>query len=303
MPGTPYREDAPALLLRLVLGTIMGLLLGVVLVVARWALSDKLQSEAHVRRALGDIPLLAAIPQARAAVTGSPAVCEGFREAFRHLRTRIYCDGPVSDKIVVVSSPGAGDGKTSCVIALAAALAMDGKRVLVIEADMHRPSLDRRLPVRPCGGLADLLTGRETWSEVVASMPVGGGRSVDVIAAGESRSDSSELLSGPGFAAVLDRGRSQYDLVLVDSPPFPLLSDALVLAVQAGRVISVLRLGYTARQAAAAHLEGLAVVSARRGVIVNDAGAATVGYRRRAPAVPAPDPRVAKAPRANAPAA
>jgi hypothetical protein len=77
----------------------------------------------------------------------------------------------------------------------------------------------------------------------------------------------------------------------------------LVLALQAGRVISVLRLGHTAHQAAAAHLEGLAVVSARRGVIVNDAVGATVGYRRRAPAVPAPGPRVAKAPRANAPAA
>jgi tyrosine-protein kinase Etk/Wzc len=304
-PPTPHREDSPALLLRLVLGTLMGLVLGVLVVVARWALSGKLQSEGQARHTVGELPVLATIPGARTA-TGTFAPSPAFTEAFRHLRTRLYGDGPETNKVVVVTSPGAGDGKTLCVMSLATALVRDGKRVLVIEADMHRPTLDEMLPIRPCGGLADLLAGQEAWLDVVTSLPVENGvkdRSVDVIAAGEIRPDSSELLSGPSFAAVLDRARLLYDVVLIDSPPFPLLSDALVLSLQAGRVLSVVRLGHTGRRAAEEHLHGLAIVSARHGVVVNDADAVTVSYWPRQAEAPRPRPLLAKPSRARAPAA
>jgi tyrosine-protein kinase Etk/Wzc len=323
-PPIPYREDSPMLLLRLVLGSFMGLLLGMVVVVLRWALSARLQSDKQVRRVLGKLPLLATVPhddrrakRATAArggrgrpgqATGGPGVASGaspgFAEAFRHLRTRVYCDGAVANNVVVVTSAGPGDGKTTCVISLAAALAADGKRVLVIEADLHRPSLGELLPVKRGAGLGDLLTGEATWSDVVTSAPVGN-RAFDVIAARAVRRDSAELLAGPRFAEILDRARSQYDFVLIDSPPFPLLSDALILSLQAGRLISVLRLGTTGRRAAEEHLQGLAVATARHGVIINDAvadGPAGAYYQRSVPlrAIPLLIP---KAGRARAPAA
>jgi tyrosine-protein kinase Etk/Wzc len=322
-PEAPRLEESPALVLRVVLGTLLGLLLGMVLVVLRWTLSPRLQTDRQVQQAFGELPLLAAIPRddllarktARSArektgqrgpdhsslaLDASPA----FAEAFRHLRTSIYCDGALASKVVVVTSAGAGDGKTLCTISLAAALVIDGKRVLVIEADMHRPSLRQLLPVGSSGDLADLLTGERRWLDVVASVPVGNG-SFDVIAADAVRSDSAELLSGTRFAEVLDHARSQYDFVLIDSPPFPLLSDALVLSLRADRVISVVRLGNTARLAAEKHLQGLAVVTARRGVVVNDADAdaAAAAYYQPGAAGRASHPLIPNADRARAPAA
>jgi tyrosine-protein kinase Etk/Wzc len=326
-PQTPYREDSPRLGIRLVLGAFMGLLLGVVVVLLRWTLSTRLQSHAQVGRLTGDLPLLATIPHddhrarlaARAALAGGRKPALGgpravfggspvFAEAFRHLRTRIYCDGALAgaaaSTVMVITSPGAGDGKTMCVISLATALALDGKRVLVIEADLHRPSLGQLLPVRQCGGLADLLTGDESLSDVVTSVPMGS-RSFDVIAAQTVRADSAELLSGPRFAEILGQARSGYDFVLIDSPPFPLLSDALILSLQAGWVLSVLRLRHGGRTAAERHLQGLAVVSARRGIIVNDADtdAADAAYYQPGPAARRPLPLIVKVGRARAPAA
>ncbi|MEA2699033.1 MAG: tyrosine-protein kinase Etk/Wzc [Myxococcales bacterium] len=304
-PETPYREDAPVLTLRLVLGALMGLLLGVVVVVLRWALSGQFQSDKQVRRALGQIPLWAAIPHddLRKRKGASPA----FAEAFRHLRTSLYCDGAgagaVGNKVVVVTSPSAGDGKTLCTISLATALATDGKRVLVIEADMHRPSLRALLPIHPGGDLADLLTGRRSWFDVITTVPVGN-RGFDVIAAHAVHLDSTELLSSPRFAEILDYARSRYDFVLIDSPPFPLLSDALILSLQAGRVISVLRLGNTTRAAAERHLQGLAVANARHGAVVNDADAdAAVDAYYQPSATRASRPDISKDQRASAPAA
>jgi capsular exopolysaccharide synthesis family protein len=300
-------------------------------VVLRWVLSSKFQSDRQVRRAVGPLPLWAAIPHddllaKRAFRTAAPpAFAPGsspaFAEAFRHLRTSLYCDAAqdcggdgggggdgdraraVANKIVVVTSPGAGDGKTLCTISLAAALATDGKRVLVVEADMHRPSLGALLPIRPRGELAELLAGRQSWFDVVTAVPVGK-RSFDVIAGRSVHADSAELLSSPRFAEILDHATSRYDFVLIDSPPFPLLSDALILSMQAGRVISVLRLGNTTRHAAEKHLHGLAVATARHGVIINDAvadSAVDAYYQPRHARIFRPD--ISKDQRASAPAA
>ena len=98
---TPYREDSPALMLRLVLGALMGLLVGTIVVVLRWALSPNLQSDRQLAHLLGDLPMLAAIPRNVApAREGSDApdvafvTSSGFAEAFRHLRTNLYGTGP-----------------------------------------------------------------------------------------------------------------------------------------------------------------------------------------------------------------
>ncbi|HXI59040.1 MAG TPA: GNVR domain-containing protein, partial [Polyangia bacterium] len=244
MPETPYREDSPALTLRLVLGALMGFVLGMLVVILRWVLSPRLQSERQVRRLLGQLPLLAAIPhhdsrprkglrQVPLGFAGGTAFAFGsapaFAEAFRHLRTGLYCAGAVANKVVVITSPSPGDGKTLCTVSLAAALVTDGKRVLVIEADMHRPALRALLAIHPRGELADLLTGRHSWFDVVTAVPVGKG-SFDLLAAQAVQPDSAELLSSSRFTEILDYARSRYDFVLVDSPPFPLLSDGLILS-------------------------------------------------------------------------
>ena len=267
-PETPHREEAPALLLRVVLAGLLGLSLGVVAVIARWVLSRNIQSEHQARRALGERRIMAAIPQqppGAGALQPAPALAE----AFRHLRTGLYQDGP-GGQVVVITSPSAGDGKTLCTLSLASALAADGKRVLVLEADMHRPSMARLLDLPRGGDLGDLLTGRQTWLGVVQSPPVNN-TSFEIVPVHTPCPDSAELLSGRRFSELLAHVRTVYDFVLLDTPPFPVLSDALILSLRADRVLSVIRLGNTSRQATEKHLQGLAASPARHGVIVNGA--------------------------------
>ena len=283
-PATPLRERSPALLFRLTLGALLGLLLGGVVVIGRWALSPRIQSETQALRALGELRVLAAIPEQQVPAGKAPHTAPAVAEAFRHLRTSIYCDSAGLNQVVVITSPSPGDGKTLCTLALASALTADGKRVLLIEADMHRPTLGKLLGLRPGAELGDLLAGRQSWPDVVSSVPVGGA-CFDVVPVHTPCADSAELLSGQRFTEMLALARTAYDFVLVDSPPFPLLSDALILSLQADRVLSVLRLGNTARPAAQKHLQGLAAATARHGVIVNGAvadAAAQAYYQQNA---------------------
>ncbi len=282
-PETPHREETPALLLRMVLAGLLGLSLGVVAVIARWVLSTNIESEHQARRALGERRIMAAIPQqppGAGALQPAPALAE----AFRHLRTGLYQDGP-GGQVVVITSPSAGDGKTLCTLSLASALAADGKRVLVLEADMHRPSMARLLDLPRGGDLGDLLAGRQTWLGVVQSPPVNN-TSFEIVPVHTPCPDSAELLSGRRFSELLAHVRTVYDFVLLDTPPFPVLSDALILSLRADRVLSVIRLGNTSRQATEKHLQGLAASPARHGVIVNgaDTDQAAQAYYQQSPA-------------------
>ena len=148
---------------------------------------------------------------------------------------------------MLVTSPCSGDGKTLCTVSLAAALVADGKRVLVVEADMHKPSLGALFGFDPPAGLADLLTGRSVWADVVVSVPSGTG-AFDVIASPVPQLDSTELLSNSRFAELIRYARSEYEFVLIDSPPFPLVADTLILARYADQALSVLRFGNTGAQ-------------------------------------------------------
>jgi tyrosine-protein kinase Etk/Wzc len=155
LPQVPTREHSPKLLLRLLLG-FAGLLLGVGWVVVRNLFGGALQSEADAQRILGAQPILGSVPRQRASkgfgvapewfhVFDLPAadVSSGFLEAFRGLRANLYRWGSAPGKqgrVVLLTSPKPGDGKTTCANWLAAALAADGRTVLLIDADLRKPA-------------------------------------------------------------------------------------------------------------------------------------------------------------------
>ncbi len=97
----------------------------------------------------------------------------------------------------------------------------------------------------------------------------------DVIPAGAPDAGAAELLSGPSFVSLVSYLRRSYDFVIVDSPPFPLVVDALVVASYADFVLSVLRVGNSARDAAQAHLQRFVAMGVRHAVIVNGVRAPT----------------------------
>lgn len=283
-PQAPYREDSPKLLLRLASAP-LGLLLGVVLVLGRTFFAGTFQSEADARAAAGQVPVFAAVPRRQRRrgerrgligpgsfdVVGDDLTCS-FTEAFRTLRARLYqSGGNGAARAILITSPNEGDGKTTCALGLAALLAADGKRVLVIDADLrrtnHPPAADadeRNVP-----GLCDVLRGEHDWVDAVRTVKAGAGQFYVV---GSGGTGPAELLSSRRMAELIDDARGRCDFVLVDAPSFPAVSDGLVLSSLVDSVLSVVRLGNTRRKLALEHLRGLTSPGRPLALVVNDVG-------------------------------
>jgi receptor protein-tyrosine kinase len=177
-------------------------------------------------------------------------------EAFRMLRARLmYFNVARARHRIVVTSPGQGDGKTTVAWYLAAAAAESGLNVLVLEADLRRPTLAELKGLREQPGLAEYLTGGAPLDEVtrtivVRNPPSGDDQaSVDVIVAGLVPPNPIELLESQQMVDLLAVLSERYDLVVVDTPPAVIVSDALPLMRQADGIVAVTRIGVTQRRA------------------------------------------------------
>jgi polysaccharide biosynthesis transport protein len=134
-------------------------------------------------------------------------------------------------RVVAITSPGTNDGKTLTSINLAAALARGpGARVLLVDADLRRPSVASRLGMSEDGvGLATALAdGAGTLRDM--ARPVDGVPGLFVVPAGTAPHDVHELLRSPRFSPLLDDARSAYDFVVLDTPPLVPVCDAAVLS-------------------------------------------------------------------------
>ena len=283
-PRIPTREDSPSLPVRLAMGLVFGLFVGLAAAVIRWATRETFQTDADVRRDLGPLPIFASVPRHQSARNGltiggdrtapvaQPAgyPSSPFAEAFRHLRTNIYySDASRSSRVLLITSPCPGDGKTVCTLQLASALSADGKRVLVIEADLRRPSHHLFLKQKSEPGLGDL-----SVNDHIVRAIHGWFGTFDSILAGAPSDRPAELLSSASFGELIRQARNVYDFVLIDSPPFPLVSDALIVAMHVDRVLSVVRPGNTRRTVAREHLQRLSAASRLHSVVINDTSAA-----------------------------
>ena len=312
-PQPPHHEDSPKLLLRLASAP-LGLLLGVALVLARSLFASTVQSEADARSALGATPLLAAVPRRlrrrgeRKGVVGPGSFdvvgsdqSSPFTEAFRTLRTKLYRSHKSdTGRALLITSPADGDGKTTCALALAALLAADGKRVLVIDADLRRANQSSYFDEsqRAPAGLCEVLRGEEEWGNVVVPIETGVGKFYALPAGGIA---PAELLSGKRMFELLEDAKKRCDFVLLDAPSFPAVSDALVLSELVDTVLSVVRIGHTPRKAAFEHVRALSGARAAQAVVLNDvgqsAGSKVERSRRAVDAVAEPGPRAPLAPR------
>ncbi len=273
-PDVSLRESSPRLALRLASAP-LGVLLGIFLVMGMRVFGPQFQSSRDVQRAVGSLPVFAQIP--RLASTGStlpiiedPQNCEHgatFVESFRALRANLYrAAAREGGTCVLLTSPNERDGKTTCVLALASMLAADQKSVLVIDANVRQPRYARFLSK----ARSSLLPGSAIpgWLDRRMTVPVRGG-GFNVLFCGEGA--PPEHLSNGLFAGFLQRMKHDYDFVLLDSSPYPQVTDSLVLAGLSDVCISVLRVKNTDRRQAAAHLHGLSShESLALGVIIND---------------------------------
>lgn len=282
VPTVPYKPNIP---MNLALGGLVGLMLGVASVFVAEQVDDRIQSPREVEGFVG-LEVLAAVPR----LSGAAKAGEGpvlldeeaplpELEAFRTLRAELVTrlEGVAGGRVVAVLSPNAGEGKSTVTANLARVLAMEGRRVLVLDADLRRPS-QRRLIGGPEGsGLEEVLRGEAKFEEAVQASRLGG---VDVLGAREGMRGAAELAGAPAFEAALRAARERYDFVLIDSAPVNEVSESSLVARRADGALLVVRQGRTGRGAAQAARKRLAGMGAPVvGAVLNGAsGASGYGY-------------------------
>lgn len=281
-PEVSFREDSPKLLLRLASGP-LGLLLGALLVLLRSFFAGSFQSESDVRAVLEGVPVYATVPRRgkarRGRSHGVAAVLEtmerepnwSFAEAFRMLRAHLYRQfGPGPGKALLISSPNEGDGKTTCALALAASLARDGKRVLLIDTDLRKPHYTPlHDSTRPEAGLRDVLLGQRNWLDLLRPVTVAGQQ---FFVLGSGGTAATELLSSTRMSELLKEARNYCDFVLLDTPSFPRASEALTLASAVDGALSVVCLENSSRKLALEHVRALGAVVPALCVVINESG-------------------------------
>jgi len=144
------------------------------------------------------------------------------------------------DRVILMTSPRSLTGKTSVSVLLAKSLSLIGKKVLLVEADLHRPALAGRLALDPTSeGLASLLVDQISDDEAIRRPE---GMQFDVVTVGEWPDHfTPEVLANGVFSSCLDRWRNEYDIILLDGPPALMMADARILAGQADCILMVLR--------------------------------------------------------------
>jgi capsular exopolysaccharide synthesis family protein len=235
-------------------------------------LRRKVHSPADIEQRLG-LPVLAMVPpapadEANSAVGMSPLP----GEAFRRLRANVMLacgDDEEPGKVLVVTSAAPGEGKSFVSSHLALALAAVDQRVALIDADLRRPRLHTVFDRQRAPGLSDVLLGRRSTAEVLR--PVGQ-QGLVIVPSGLPSTKAAELLSYQSFRTFIDELRSDFDWIIIDSPPVMAVADAAVLSRDATAMLFVTSAEQTSLEAAEAALNELGAVGARLlGAVLNRA--------------------------------
>ncbi|HZW93818.1 MAG TPA: polysaccharide biosynthesis tyrosine autokinase [Candidatus Eremiobacteraceae bacterium] len=190
-------------------------------------------------------------------------------ESYRALRTSLLLSNlGAPPKVIMITSALPQEGKTTTSINCAVVLAQKGVRVLLIDADLRRPSIHKTLGIGPRSGLSNVLTGSATLQQAIVRSSVL--PNLSVLPAGTPPPNPAELLASANMRDVLEELRGQYDHIVVDTPPALSVTDAVVLSPRADAIVLVIRSGQTTKQALRRSRDILMQVNAKvSGVLLN----------------------------------
>jgi capsular exopolysaccharide synthesis family protein len=279
----PDEPSSPKVPMNLGIGLIVGLLLGLGIAVLRHLLDTKIRNENDVGLVTGS-PILGVVaydqevPSHPVILRDEPQAAPS--EAVRRLRTNLqFIDVANRPKSIVVSSSIPAEGKTTIAINLAVSLADTGARVILIDADLRRPSIAEYLGIEGQVGLTTVLIGRADVKDVVQPF---GTSSLDLLPAGQVPPNPSELLGSAAMASLLERLSAAYDMVLLDSPPLLPVTDAVVLSKMAGGAVVIVGADRIHRPQLQQSLDSLETAGAHLfGIVMNKIArreAAAYGY-------------------------
>ena len=191
------------------------------------------------------------------------------KEAYKALRTNlIFSLTETGGKVILITSSGAAEGKSTSCLNLAITFADMGAKVCVVDCDLRKPSISRLCEEKGSPGLSNVLVNLNKLPEVIRKSKY---NNMDVIYSGEIPPNPAELLSSNKMEEVLRELAQQYDYVFVDTPPVNVATDASLLAVKANGVLLVVRQGKTTNDELAEAIQQLEFVKARIiGMLFND---------------------------------
>jgi tyrosine-protein kinase Etk/Wzc len=252
-PGVPVK---PKKALILSAAVILGLIAGTGFVFLRRNMFKGIDDPDHIERAF-HLPVFGLVPlSAEQGVLEASFLRGGERlrsvlanarpkdvtvESLRSLRTSMqFTLLDAKNRIVMLTGPMAGVGKSFLTVNLAVLLANSGKRVLMIDGDMRRGVLERYLGGAPDNGLSELLSGQISLEEAIRSSQVDG---LSFISCGRRPPNPSELLMSPRLPQYLEGLAKRYDVIMIDTPPVLAVTDASIIGAYAGSTFFVMRSG------------------------------------------------------------
>jgi capsular exopolysaccharide synthesis family protein len=283
--AVPTSPSSPKVSRNTILGAVLGLLfgLGIAFLLERF---DRRIREPKDLETIYGLPLLGVVPESsalsrssRSGKSGGGVLPAGEAEAFHLIRAHLrYFNVDRQLHTLLVASAAPGDGKTTIARHLAAAAARMGSRVLLLEADLRRPTIAQQLEISSGPGLADVLIGAASLTEATQEVDIEPssaadrrGRVLDVLVAGAAvPPNPGELIESHAMETLLQRLKSEYDLVVVDTPPLTAVSDSFPLLSKVDGVLIVGRVGRNRRDVAERLHETLAGAGAPLlGVVAN----------------------------------
>lgn len=274
--GIPAAEPSSPQAARILgIALVVGVMLGTGTALVRDWTDHRVRSADEILAILG-VPVLGAVPSIsrRSLPVRGPfhrlAWNSRESEAYRAVRTALFFGVPKQEATtVLVTSPGALEGKTTLVTNLGVAMAQAGQRTLIIDADLRQVRRRRVFITNENSrGITDVLAGTTTLEEAIRPTEVQG---LDVLESGRGTRSPSELLSSQAFVDILEQLKGRYDRILVDSPPVGIVTDAQILATRCDLTLLVLRAERTSRLLTLRARDALLTVGARvAGAVVND---------------------------------
>ena len=232
----PFKKYKPNTKLNLIIGILLGLMLGSLLALLLEHSDDRIKSVDDLKK-LTDLPVLGIFPNIRLssqkknqrqAVLVTEQTSSAIAEAFRSLRTNMLFATPEGvPKLLHLTSSSSGEGKSNTAINLAIVFAQSGKSVLLIDADLRKPSLHKYLKLKNKVGLSNYISEEASVSEIETNTHIPG---LTAITSGPFTSNPADFLSSNAMLDLLKQAADAYDLVIIDSPPVMGLADALVLS-------------------------------------------------------------------------
>jgi succinoglycan biosynthesis transport protein ExoP len=279
----PGAAISPNYVRNMLLALMAGLGLGVAAAFLRERLDDRLHGRDDLEVITG-APVLAVVPRVTLwKRTHAPVLISltqpqsAAAEAYKSLRTGVlFVMQQRNMKVLLVTSPQAGEGKTSTTANLGVALAQAGKRVIMVSADLRKPRLHQFFDVPNVAGLTDVLGGRATTERVLIPRA----DELMIFPSGPVPANPAELLASDGMRRCLEDLRDRTDVVLIDAPPLLAVTDAAALAPFADGVLFVADSGTTTRGSIKHALKPLEAVNAPLiGAVLNNFDPAKgVGY-------------------------